>query len=83
MYQYSDDLIGLPILPGMRIYASDAGSLIRDHTSSNTIELGSSVTYITYDLGKKSTQYEVSFPYINGYYYARLNNLTLNRNDRA
>jgi hypothetical protein len=49
-YTYSDDLIGVPILPGMRLYSSDAGAAIRNHTINRDISLPSGSTYITYDL---------------------------------
>lgn len=39
MYTYSNDLIGLPILPGMRIYASDAGAVIYNHTKNSNVIL--------------------------------------------
>ncbi len=80
---YSDDYIGMPILPGMQIYASDSGSLIYNHTTSSSIVLRPETQYFTYDLGDKNTKYEVSLPYLNGYYYARLKNLTTGRTDRA
>ncbi len=38
---------------------------------------------MTYDLGDPGARYEVSIPYINGYYYARLQNLTTKKMDRA
>lgn len=38
-YTYSDDFIGMPILPGMQLYASDRGAIIRDHTSTQDITL--------------------------------------------
>ncbi len=82
-YMYSDDYIGLPILPGMQIYASDGGAIIKDHTSWHDIALGWGATYITYDLGDRSESYNVSLPYANWYYYARLRNLTSNKMDRA
>lgn len=40
-------------------------------------------TYMSYDLGNPALRYEVSIPYANGYYYARLQNLTKNKSDRA
>lgn len=82
-YTYSDDFIGLPILPGMRIYASDNGATITDHTHWNDINLAWGSTYITYDLGVRSDNYNVSIPYTNWYYYARIKNLTVNKMDRA
>ncbi len=82
-YSYSDDLIGVPILPGMQLYASDAGAILRNHTSGRDISLTGGATYITYDLGNKSDRYEVNLPYTNGYYYARLQNLTDKKTDRA
>ena len=36
-----------------------------------------------YALGKEKSRYEVSIPYPNGYYYARLQNLTPKKGDRA
>jgi hypothetical protein len=39
MYTYSNDLIGLPILPGMRIYGSDAGAVIYNHTKNSNVIL--------------------------------------------
>jgi hypothetical protein len=83
LYTYSDDLVGLPILPGMRIYASDAGAIIRNHTIANNITLAWGATYMTYDLGDLGARYEVSVPYVNGYYYARIQNLTTKKMDRA
>jgi hypothetical protein len=83
IYTYSNDFIWLPILPGMRIYASDAGSVLRNHTSENNIVLGWGASYSTYDLGDRSQRYEISVPYINGYYYARMANLTAKKSDRA
>ena len=83
-YTYSDDLLGAPILPGMRLYASDAGAIIADHTRGrDAIHLAGGTTYITYDLGERSSRYEVSIPYANGYYYARLHDLTDPKVDRA
>lgn len=38
---------------------------------------------MTYDLGDRSERYEVAVPYVNGYYYARLANLTARKTDRA
>jgi len=38
-YTYTDDLIGLPILPGMEIYGSDAGASIIDLTSNTPLQL--------------------------------------------
>ncbi|MBC7503535.1 VCBS repeat-containing protein [Candidatus Gracilibacteria bacterium] len=82
-YTYSDDLIGVPILPGMRLYASDAGAILRNHTSDRDIALIGGATYLTYDLGERAIQYQVSLPYQNSYYYARLHNLTDTQTDRA
>jgi hypothetical protein len=82
-YTYRADLIGLPILPGMRLYASDTGAVIADLTSHRDISLSPGSTYITYDLGDRSHNYAVSIPYANGYYSARLHNLTDKQMDRA
>lgn len=82
-YTYSDELIGLPILPGMRLYASDAGSVIRDLTRGRDLPLLGGATYITYDLGPPSDHYSIALPYADGYYYARLANLTDKKVDRA
>lgn len=38
---------------------------------------------MSYNLGSKKPRYEVSFSYPNGYYYARLQNLTVKKMDRA
>jgi hypothetical protein len=38
---------------------------------------------MAYNLGDPALRYEVSIPYINGYYYARLQNLTKDKLDRA
>ncbi len=67
----------------MRIYASDSGATLRNHTNGSNIVLPGGATYITHDLGDPSTLYEVSVPYVNGYYYARINNLTTKKTDRA
>lgn len=67
----------------MRLYASDAGAVITDLTSRRDISLVGGSTYITHDLGDKANSYEVSLPYANGYYYARLQNLTEKKTDRA
>jgi hypothetical protein len=82
-YIYSDDLIGMPILPGMRLYSSDRGAVVRDRTRSLDIRLPDASTYLTYDLGTGSDHYDVSIPYPDGYYYARLADLTKNKTDRA
>lgn len=67
----------------MRLYASDTGADIIDLTNDRDIPLSPASTYITYDLGDRSHHYEVSIPYANGYYYARLHNLTDKETDRA
>ena len=67
----------------MRIYSSDRGQVIRDHTQDQDIRLPYSSTYLTYDLGSRSDSYDVSIPYPDGYYYARLANLTKNKIERA
>jgi hypothetical protein len=67
----------------MRLYASDAGAVITDLTSRRDISLVGGSTYITYDLGERATSYEISLPYPNGYYSARLHNLTEKKTDRA
>ena len=59
-YTYSDDLIGMPILPGMRLYSSDRGAIVRDHTQGQDIRLPDASTYLTYDLGDRSDYYDVS-----------------------
>jgi hypothetical protein len=82
-YTYSDDLIGLPILPGMRLYASDAGWVITDLTANRSLPLSGGATYITYSLGGRADHYNISLPYPDGYYYARLQNLTDGKLDRA
>ncbi len=82
-YTYSDDLIGMPILPGMRLYSSDRGAILRDHTRSQDIRLPDASTYLTYDLGSRSDNYDVSVSYPDGYYYARLADLTKKKTDRA
>jgi hypothetical protein len=82
-YTYTPELIGLPILPGMRLYASDAGSVVRDLTGRQDISLLAGATYITYTLGDRSDHYSITLPYSDGYYYARLHNLTQKKVDRA
>jgi FG-GAP-like repeat len=82
-YVYSDDLIGMPILPDMRLYGSDAGSVIRDTTHDRDMSLPAGTTYITYALGARADHYNISLPYVDGYYYARIENLTDKKLDRA
>lgn len=65
------------------MYASDGGATIDDPRTRNRIPLTGGATYITYNLGDRGDKYEVSTPYANGYYYARLKNLTTNISDRA
>jgi hypothetical protein len=82
-YVYNDNLIGMPMLPDMRLYGSDAGSVIRDATHDRDISLPAGTTYITYALGARADHYNISLPYADGYYYARLQNLTDKKLDRA
>lgn len=67
----------------MSLYASDSGAVLTDLTTRRDISLAAGSTYITHDLGQLQESYEVSIPYANGYYYARLHNLTENKVDRA
>lgn len=67
----------------MRLYASDAGSVVRDLRSRQDITLLGGSTYLTYDLGQRSDNYNITLPYADGYYYARLQNLTDPKRHRA
>lgn len=67
----------------MRLYGSDAGSVIRDTTHDRDLSLSAGTTYITYGLGTRADHYNISLPYADGYYYARLQNLTDKKLDRA
>ena len=67
----------------MSLYASDAGSVVRDLTSRQDITLLGGATYMTYALGERSDHYNINLPYADGYYYARLQNLTDPKLDRA
>ena len=67
----------------MRLYASDAGSVVRDLTGRQDISLLGGATYMTYALGERSDHYNITLPYADGYYYSRLQNLTDPKLDRA
>lgn len=67
----------------MRLYTSDAGSVVRDLIGRQDISLLGGSTYITYDLGQRADSYNITLPYADGYYYARLQNLTDKKLDRA
>ncbi len=82
IYKGSDDLEGLPILPWMQLISQNSVS-IQNHRSNNPIAIPSDGYYISKSLGSKSDSYSFTIDYPNGYYYARLHNLSDTPKDRA
>lgn len=66
----------------MRMMSENALT-VRDATHGNAIDIPKNSHYIVHSLGFKSDRYNVSIPYRNDYYYARLKHLSLDRNDRS
>lgn len=62
---------------------SESTLTVRDATHGNTIDIPKNSHYIVHSLGFKSDRYNVSIPYRNDYYYARLKHLSLGRSDRS
>lgn len=83
VYTGSQDLEGLPLLTGMEV-VSDKEITVKNHLQENAdIKLPQNGHYITKSLGTKSDGYNFTIPYPDGYYYAKLHNLTGPRKDQA
>lgn len=74
-YTYSDDLIGMPILPGMAVYAGEWEVILLDHMHNDDIVLPVNSFYHAESSIKLGNEYSVQLEYPNGFYQARIENL--------
>lgn len=62
---------------------SDEDIKIQNHTADSSVEIPKNGYYISRSLGTKSESYSFTIDYPDGYYYARLHNLSNTPKDRA
>lgn len=72
---YDDALVGMPLLPGMKISNLGGTFTIRDVTHDTKTTLESGGQYRIMSLPTLSTSNIISVPYENGFYNARLSSL--------
>lgn len=63
--------------------SSEKNFAIYDTTHRENIVLPANSLYTIRSLGLASDRYNITLPYQNGYYYARLSHLSRDKNDRA
>jgi hypothetical protein len=80
---YTDDMIGMPLLPGTRLYHPNGSIVIYDPLTKRSDAILPNTEYRHLDLGKISTEYNVAFPFANGFYSARMRSLIDDRNIHA
>ena len=80
---YTDDMRGMPLLPGTRIYHPNGSVVIYDPITKRSDALLPNTEYRHLDLGKISREYSINFPFQNGFYSARLRSLVDDRMIRA
>ncbi len=64
-YIYSDELIGIPLLPGTQISSLHSSFRIQDHTHDVTLNVPIGTEYFTRDAGISSDHYTINLPYKN------------------
>jgi hypothetical protein len=70
---------GMPLLPDTRIYHPNGTVEIYDPIYEKSHTIPANTEYRHLDLGRVSSEYSVNFPFMNGFYSARLRSLS---NDR-
>ena len=81
--EYSDDMIGMPLLPDTRITDPSGTVVVYDPLTLGTVSVSPNTEYRHVSLWKINTSYDVTFPFPNGFYSARLHSLTDGREIRA
>ena len=74
-YTYSDDLLGMPILPGMAISTGEGEVVLLDHVHDDDIVLPENALYHAESTIKLGNEYSIQREYDNGFYQARIENL--------
>ncbi len=74
-YTYSNDMIGMPILPGMKITSLRGGFEIWHTSTTPPTSVAPGANYMLIYLGKQDTSYSFSIDYKNSFYSARIRSL--------
>lgn len=82
-YTYTDEMIGMPILPGMRVYSLGGGFDIRDHIRDEEIGFAGGAEYLMQSVSTASDMYSTTLEYPNGFYLATLRSLSYPSSDTA
>lgn len=69
---YTDDLIGMPILPGSRLINPDGRIQLYNARLQNVSQISAGEEYRSISLGTPNESYQVAFTYPNGMYSARI-----------
>jgi hypothetical protein len=75
-YEYSDTMIGMPLLPWVKISSKNSSFLVSNHTHNESIDVPEWTEYFIEYLGDRAPIYNFDMSYPNWYYSARIQNLT-------
>lgn len=74
--EYTDDMRGMPLLPGVRLMSTIGEVRVYDPLMRTSLSIRPWVEYRHIGIGQRQSRYQLSFPYPNGFYSARMTSLT-------